>query len=390
MKHFYTILLLLTVSSCWMDSTDKNVSETSMENYLFVGTYSRTEGHVDGKGQGIHILKWNEADQSLSEHMVIKGPINPSYIALHPSMDIVYTVNEIADNTTENIGLVQAYKFDLEGMSYGKISEQSSMGDAPCHISISEDGRFLFVANYVGGSIATYRIGEDGSISEPVGSYINEKTTPTTPRQEAGHAHMIRPIPNSSNFLVSDLGTDELLTFRFLKDGSIQKKHSIVTKQYGGPRHFDFHPTKPIVYALNELSPSITAIVLENSIPQSIIQQLEIPIKKEGDPVYSSAIKAHPNSKTLYAATRGLNGTAQNEIVVCAINESGELKITQTISTEGDIPRDFTITPSGDYLIAGNQDSDEIAIYKIDAETGQLKLVRADQKSPTPVCFVWR
>jgi len=322
--------------------------------------------------------------------MIISGPVNPSYIALHPSLPVVYAVNELADNDPDsNVGLIQAYRYDLAAKTFEKISETSAMGDAPCHISIAEDGLQLLAANYVGGSIASYSIREDGSLSNATGAYENKKTTPTTPRQEAGHAHMIRPIPNSNHILVSDLGTDELLTFQLNGNGSIEKKHAIITEQYGGPRHFDFHPSEKIVYSLNELKPSITVLALEKDIPAKIIQQLDIPIKVDGDPVNSSAIKVHPSGQVVYAATRGLNSTLQNEIVVCKIDQDEQLEIIQTISTEGQIPRDFTISPGGKYLIAGNQDTDEVVIYAIDETSGQLTLLRSDQRVPTPVCFVW-
>jgi len=394
MRYIY-ITLFAMLSACQTTTTSESSStenvdkRTDRTDFLFVGTYTRKEGHVDGKGEGIHILKWNAADQSLTPHMIITGPVNPSYIAVHPDKPVVYTVNEVADDTPGYIGTVQAYSFDLDAKTFEKISETASMGDAPCHISIAEGGLQLLVANYVGGSIASYSIRNDGSISNATGAYANEKTTPTTPRQEAGHAHMIRPIPGTSNILVSDLGTDELLTFGLDGNGALEKKHAIVTKQYGGPRHFDFHPKKSIVYSLNELIPSITSLELKGGIPARIIQELEIPINVAGDPVYSSAIKAHPNGVAIYAATRGLNGTAQNEIVVCKTNEDGSLSIIQTVNTEGQVPRDFTITPDGKYLIAGNQDSDEIAVYGINQKTGELTLSRADQKVPTPVCFQW-
>ena len=383
------------LSACQSSSNSESSKAESLESttvkgdYLFVGTYTRKEGHVDGKGKGIHILKWNANDQSLTPHMTITGPVNPSFIAVHPDKPVVYAVNEVADNTADQIGTVQAYKYDLAAKTFEKISETSSLGDAPCHISIAEGGLQLLVANYVGGSIASYSIRDDGSISNATGTYANEKTTPTTARQEAGHAHMIKVIPGTSNILMSDLGTDELITFQLSGNGAIDKKHAIITKQFGGPRHFDFHPSKNIVYSLNELSPSITVFSLENGLPSKIIQQLDIPIKIKGDPVYSSAIKAHPKGMAIYAATRGLNGTKQNEIAVCSVNKVGTLEIVQTISTEGQVPRDFTLTPDGNFLIAGNQDSDEIAIYSIDQTDGQLTLLRADQKIPTPVCFAW-
>ena len=118
MRYFYFIMFIVFTacqSSSKVESkaTDGTMLSPTDAAYLFVGTYTKKEGHVDGKGKGIHILKWNKDDQSLSPHMIIDEPINPSYITLHPSKSVVYCVNEVADNTDENIGTVQAYRFDL-------------------------------------------------------------------------------------------------------------------------------------------------------------------------------------------------------------------------------------------------------------------------------------
>jgi 6-phosphogluconolactonase len=50
----------------------------------------------------------------------------------------------------------------------------------------------------------------------------------------------------------------------------------------------------------------------------------------------------------------------------------GTLKLEQRIPSGGKTPRQFEIDPSGHWLLAGNQDSDNIAIFSIDVSTGKL------------------
>ena len=54
-------------------------------------------------------------------------------------------------------------------------------------------------------------------------------------------------------------------------------------------------------------------------------------------------------------------------------------------STLGRTPRNFAIDPSGRFLLAANQDSDNIVVFRIDPATCTLS--EADQiVVPTPVC----
>ncbi|MBT8220324.1 MAG: lactonase family protein [Bacteroidia bacterium] len=358
------------------------------DQYLFVGTYTKKEGHVDGKGKGIEILKWNESPPSLKKHFTIEGPVNPSYIALHPVHSVVYTVNEIADATDDFIGVIEAYRYDLENRTSHRISRVSSMGDAPCHVSISNDSRFLFVANYVGGTIAAYNILPDGSIGERVHFHQNIKRTPSSPRQDGSHPHMIRQLPNSNIVLVSDLGTDQLLKFELDQNGSMQITDSLEIGTSLGSRHFDFHPTESIIYVLNELIPSVTAVDISNLNRLEILEHIEIPKDKAQSVINSSAIKVHPSGNALFIALRGISDTEQNALMSVALDIDGKMEIQQQISSFGEIPRDFEIDPSGKFVVLGNQNTDQVVIYELSTDY-QLKMLSDTTHVNTPVCFRW-
>lgn len=52
-------------------------------------------------------------------------------------------------------------------------------------------------------------------------------------------------------------------------------------------------------------------------------------------------------------------------------------------------PRHFAIDPSGQYLIAANQDTNDLMVFKIHATTGQLAPVgKLIQGVPKPPCVV--
>jgi 6-phosphogluconolactonase len=57
-----------------------------------------------------------------------------------------------------------------------------------------------------------------------------------------------------------------------------------------------------------------------------------------------------------------------------------------TDSTGGKTPRNFAIDPTGSWLLAANQDSDNIVIFSIDKKTGQIKPTGDSLQVPSPVC----
>jgi len=60
------------------------------------------------------------------------------------------------------------------------------------------------------------------------------------------------------------------------------------------------------------------------------------------------------------------------------------------VSTTGKTPRGFGIDPSGAFLLAANQDSDSVVVFRIDPETGRLTATgqAVSVGSPVAVAFV--
>jgi 6-phosphogluconolactonase len=98
----------------------------------------------------------------------------------------------------------------------------------------------------------------------------------------------------------------------------------------------------------------------------------------------AAAIHISPGGRFLYASDR-LDASA---IMVYAINqETGQLAFVQRQLTYGKNPRDFAIDPTGKFLLAANQDSDNIIVFKIDEATGVLSLTRNRLEIGNPVCL---
>lgn len=397
MKPCLSLMLLLSLLFGSCESTPEKEGETTVENekvmeeqFVFVGTYTRKEGHVDGKAKGIYVLQWEEETGSLSLLDTIESLPNPSYITIHPNGKFLYAANELADGSEEVLGQVSAIAIDPVNRFYQALSNVSAMGDAPCHLTVLSDQEHVVVANYVDGNVAVLPIDEVGALGKSIATAQHEGKGPNEGRQGSPHAHMVYPFPGSSDgFLAVDLGIDQIVHYQWNEgQQELNEVARTATTPGAGPRHLDFHPTAKRIYVLNELNHSVEVFEYESLTAAFTRKQIISTLAEDSEGVsYPAAIKVHPNGKFLYASNRG-STEEENSIAIFEINEqTGELSFKKVVHTGGNFPRDFEISPSGKYLLAANQNSGNILVFKVDAETGDLSETGTDFAIPTPVCL---
>ena len=84
--------------------------------------------------------------------------------------------------------------------------------------------------------------------------------------------------------------------------------------------------------------------------------------------VSAADIHVSPDGKFLYASNRG----EANELAIYSIDKAGKLTFVGRQSVLGRIPRNFAIDPTGKFLLAANQDSNDVIVFKRDLKTGLL------------------
>lgn len=392
-----TIFLLFFLGIFLTNCTDNSKTATptnspminkALTTLLYVGTYTKTEGHVDGQAAGIYILELDNQTGALTPLDTIPNTINPSYLTVHPNGKYLYAVNEIAGNGNPPLGTVSAFALDKKGHFDKAINTVAAAGDAPCHISVDQSGKYVLVASYMG-SIAAFPIQADGSLGEASSSIKHQLDNPPGGRQDGAHAHMIMPGIEDKAVFVVDLGMDEVVHYK-LDDGQLNAITKTPLKKGAGGRHLDFHPTQKWVYVLNELNQTVEAFSYTDAATPfnrfQTISTLDQPIT-EGN-IGTSAIHIHPSGQFLYAANRGIQGNKTQSIAMFKIDaETGELTFLGTQNTKGLVPRDFAISPNGQFLLAANQNSGTVVTFKINQTTGVLEETDIVQKVGTPVCL---
>ncbi len=385
---------LMCLTSC-NTSTEQTIKETmtteiNSSPLVYIGTYTRKEGHVDGKAEGIYIMEMDTKTGKLTGLDTIINSINPSYLTVHPNGKYLYAVNELADGTDAYVGTVSAYQLDKNGRYEKALNVVNAQGDAPCHVSVDATGKYVLVASYMG-TIAAFPIQADGSLAEASSMVKHELANPPGGRQDGAHAHYITSAIDDKSVFVTDLGKDQVIHYQ-LVNGVLKEVGLTNITKGAGPRHMAFHPTHKNVYVLGELNRSIEVFkytTAEQPFSRTqIVSTFDRPIT-QGD-VNCSAIRIHPNGKFLYAGNRGVAGNPDQTIAMYQIDDkTGQLTFLGLQDTGGLIPRDFNISPNGEMMLVGHQDSSTIVAFKIDTETGKLTETGMVNRVATPVCLVF-
>ncbi|MCG8374783.1 MAG: lactonase family protein, partial [Balneolales bacterium] len=381
------ILFLLVASSLSCNSNSSNGEDQPNENLepttIFIGTYTRDEGWVNGQAEGIYSAVIEE-EGTLGLVGTTTEIVNPSFLATSPDRRHLYAVSELGRSGES--GFVYAYSINSD-LSLTYIDRYPTNAGSPAHISTDEAGSMVFVANYQGGVAMVYSRKDDGSLEFV--QQLNHSGSGPHPRQESAHVHQTKLSPDQNFLYLPDLGSDKIWSYHIdYNSQTLSKTEQEFVGVAGGagPRHMDFHPTLDIAYIMNELN-STVSVMAYNAQTGALteIQTIRtLPDTYFGDNT-TADIHVHPNGRFLYGSNRGFDS-----IVSYSIDEnSGELTLLDYVASEGEFPRNFGINPTGDMMYVANQNSNNIAIYTINEDTGALTFTGEELSVPTPVCITF-
>ncbi len=353
---------------------------SAAEYLVYFGTYTR------GESKGIYVARFDGAAGRLGPVELAAETPSPSFLAIHPNKRFLYAVSELYATSGPKGGAVSAFAIDRAGGKLTFLNKVSSRGGGPCHLAIDKTGKFIAVANYGTGSAAVMPIQEDGRLAEATGFQQHSGSSVDPKRQQGPHAHSVNFSPDNRFLFVADLGLDQVLVYRFdAAKATIEPNDPpyAAVKPGSGPRHFTFHPSGRFAYVINEMASTVTAFAYDAR--RGALKELQtistLPKDFTGTN-HTAEVLAHPSGRFLYGSNRG-----HDSIAVFSISGKGTLAAVEQTSTQGKVPRNFNLDPTGTWLLAANQDSDNVVVFRIDAATGKLQPSGETARVVAPVCI---
>lgn len=352
----------------------------SQKYYLFVGTYTNTGS------KGIYVYSFDAKSGRLDSVSNTDNITNPSFLTIAPNKKFVYACT---DTRTSNTGSVSAFSFNRKTGKLSFINKELSSGSNPVYISVHKSNKWAVIGNYTSGNLTTFPLAKNGSI-KPYNQTIQHSGKSVDPeRQEKPHVHCTVFSPEHKYVFVADLGIDKVMTYTFREHETnllAPAPSPFTTSVSGsGPRHITFHPNKKFAYLIEEMSGAVVAYRYNNTSGSlNSIQRIFTHPEGTQEPYSGADIHVTPDGKFLYASNRA----NENNIAIFSIDpNTGKLKEVGYQSTLGKTPRNFTIDPTGNFLLVANQESDNIIVFKRNTKTGLLTPIGGEIKVPQPACL---
>lgn len=319
---------------------------------LFIGSVNAPNPWFRAEGEGVSVCELDEATGALAR--VCAHPHAENAMWMMRAGDTLLVASERHTGGGE-IGVFDA--------AFQRIGDpRQTPGSAICHLALSPGGETLYAVSYLGGATA-HVLGADGSIAAAHCEITYAGFGPNRERQEASHPHQAVVSPDGGHLFVCDLGCDKVWVHS-LDGGTLGPAAAIDAPAGSGPRHLVFHPTLPRFYLLSELDGAVRVYEGQGADWKLVASHTAPPPNFSGTPG-GAAIRLHPSGRTLAVSVRG-----SDTLAVFDIDARGDLASAANFSSGGKTPRDFDFTPSGRWLVALNQDSDNAVAFGFDASTG--------------------
>jgi 6-phosphogluconolactonase len=294
-----------------------------------------------------------------------------------------------------------------ENHSLSLINTQNIEGGCPCHIHYfknAEGQSFTASACYETGNLLIHNINveptADVNFHEPLNIY-HKGSSQHPSRQTHAHAHCTFFDIESNKLLVCDLGLDQVKVYSVQKNKENSKaenkneftavEEQIISLPAGsGPRHICFDENYAYGFIINELNGSVTIIKYnaekkEYEIKVNFDLSGQLSESSINTDLGGAAIRVSADVRFVYTSMR-----SDNTIRLFAFDRISEsLNYIASYPTGGRTPRDFTIDPTGKWLLVAHQDSDTIAIFNVNSYNGTLSLFNTVENIKSPVCLSW-
>jgi len=357
----------------------------------YVGTFSSPLRDVlptqvdlpPGNGRGIHLFQVDRATGAMTPAGVHELGTSPNCLTLNAAGTRLYSTNETDHVGEGNEGTVSAFAINRADGQLTLLNTVRSGGAGPTYVSIHPSEKFVLVANYFGGSVAVLPVLPDGRLGAATdikhdGGAVGPRKAANAPPgsfafsgHDRTHAHMIEADASGRFVLHADLGLDKIFVWKFDERSGVLTPNdppAVSLPPGDGPRHFFFHPNGRWCYSLQEEGSNIVLFDYDAAKGRLVSRQTisSLPPGFAGSN-FSSEIMVSGDGRFVYAGNR-----LHDSIGIFSVGNAGELTFVGEEWTRGNYPRSFNFDPSGQFLYSCNQRGDNVAVFRVDRNTGRL------------------
>ena len=313
------------------------------------------------------------------------GVENPFFMVVSHNQKFLYSIHAKSFGGKEPEH-VAAYAIEGRTGKLTLLNRQSTRGTASCYVDVDATDKTVLVANYTTGNIASLPVQADGSLGESVSFFQHSGSSVDLPRQKGPNAHSFVVSPDNRFAFAADLGIDKIMGYRL--DAATAKltpnEPPFAKAPPGaGPRHLIFHPNGKYVYVINEMKNSVTLFDYATATGMLTERQniSTLPADFTGKS-YCADLKITPDGRFLYGTNRG-----HDSIACYRLADDGRLTLLSIEPSLGRGPQNLALAANGKLLLCANMPGKNVAVFRIDAQTGALKSVGEPVAVNSPACI---
>jgi 6-phosphogluconolactonase len=336
-------------------------------------------------------------------------PANVQYAWPHATKPFLYVATSDSASGMGPAGTnhqVSALRIDPDSGAPSLHGAPIPLPTRPIHMATDIPSEHVLVAFNNPSAIRVYRINADGTPGAEVAQ--------PTAIDPGIFAHQVRATLDNRQVILITRGHDPagpkpeepgaLMLWDF-KDGVLSNQQTVAPDSglgpgyLFGPRHLDFHPTRPWVYVSLERENRLDLFTLAGgrlsdraAFRKNNLSQLGVPGARQA----VGTVHVHPNGRHVYVANRASTAVdeggrkvfagGENTLAAYEIDQrTGEPRAIQHVDTRGIHCRTFHIDPSGKLLVAAHiqgitlRDGSEVpcclSLFRI-GDDGRLDFVR--------------
>jgi 6-phosphogluconolactonase len=373
-RNFLQILSAATLAAAAAPSLAKPLFAAPDGRRVFVGSNTP---------DGILAYDWEPATGELTPAGVAARLANVDWITFSPKREFLYAASEVDSFNGRSTGEVAS--FSVEDGKLQPVAAQNSASTGTCHVALDHTGRVLLSADYGGGSAASFLIGTSGRLSPAVWTEHYAGHGSNKDRQQSAHAHFASFSPDNRFAYINDLGLDCIHIYKLnAATAQLTPAGAYHAKPGAGPRTLHFHTNGHTAYSINELDSTVDVLEWSPADGSLVLAaRIELlPAGYTGD-THACDTVISKDGRSVYFANRGNNSI----YLFHADEKTGALTPGGRFDCGGKTPRNFVLDPTERWMLVANQDSNQISVFRRNAENGALAKEGKSFAAAAPMCI---